>query len=331
VTSRDEERVRAGSHSHPLLAYALRRIGAGLLTLLAVSIVVFAATTVLPGDAAVAVLGRQAQAGQLEEVRAQLGLDVPAPQRYVEWLWSFLQGDFGASIFTQASVSELIGDRIVFSLVLALVTALFLIPLSLVVGTLAGLRPRSLFDTSSMLGSLIAISLPEFVTGTLLILVFAQELGWFPPVSLYEVGASPLSEPSKLVLPVLTLLAASAAQSIRLVRAGVIEVNRSEYVEMARLRGIRGNRLVRTFVLRNSLVPSIQVLAISLQWLVGGLVVTELVFAYPGVGTALVQAVQSRDIPVVQACSLFIAAAYIGINIVADLLVVFLTPRLRTG
>lgn len=316
---------------HPLAAYALRRIAAGVATLFVASLVIFATTSLLPGDAAVAALGKQARPEVVELVRHRLGLDKPAPERYVDWLGGVLHGDLGHSVSTGTPVGTLIGDRIVNSTVLALVTALLLVPLSLTLGALIGSRPGSLVDRLVMAPALVAISLPEFVVGTVLVLVVALHLGWLPPVSLIASGASPLQTPDRLVLPVLTLLAASLAQTVRLVRAGVIEVGGSEYVQMARLKGVSGMRLMRRHVLRNALVPSIQVLALALQWLVGGIVVTELVFAYPGIGSALVQAVAARDLPVVQAITLFIAAVYVALNLIADLLAVFLTPRLRTG
>jgi peptide/nickel transport system permease protein len=316
---------------HRLLGYAVRRILAGFVTLFVVSIVVFMTTSLLPGDAAVAALGKGAQPELVKTVRHELGLDKPPVQRYADWLKGVAHGDFGKSILTDTPVRDLIGDRIVNSVILALVAGLLLIPLSLFLGATTAARADGLVDRSVMSSTLVAISLPEFVIGTILILLFAQKLHLLPPVSLYDVGVNPLSQPTKLVLPVLTLIAGSMAQTIRLVRAGVIEVSRSEYVQMARLKGVSGARLMRRHILRNALVPAIQVFALALQWMVGAIVVTELVFAYPGVGTALVQAVGARDLPVVQALALFISAVYITLNVVADLLVVFLTPRLRTG
>jgi peptide/nickel transport system permease protein len=179
--------------------------------------------------------------------------------------------------------------------------------------------------------SLAAVSLPEFVTGSLLILVFAVWLHLLPAVSLVPSGSGVLDRPRILVLPVLTLLAASLAQTVRMVRAGMLDVLRADYVAMARLNGLPERQVVGRYALRNALAPTVQVIALNVQWLVGGIIVTEYVFGYPGIGQQLVEVVNARDIPFVQSVSLIIAAVYLGINIIADLLVVLLIPKLRTG
>src|SRR5579871_5485325 len=203
-----------------------------------------------------------------------------------------------------------------------------MIPLSLFLGVLAAVNAGRPADHVISLATLTGIALPEFVIGSLLVGVFFVGLNWLPPVALVPPGANPLDDPKQLVLPVMTLLLASLASGVRMVRAGMIEVLRTEYVQTARLNGLPERRVLYRYAMRNALAPSIQVLAQNLQWLIGG-IITESVFAYPGVGTTLVTAVGNRDVTVVRDIALLIAVAYILINLVADLLVMLLVPKLR--
>jgi peptide/nickel transport system permease protein len=206
-----------------------------------------------------------------------------------------------------------------------------MIPLSLGLGLWSGMRADRPVDHVVSGVSLVFISVPEFVTGTLFAVVLAGALDVVPPISLVAPGASPLAEPDVLVLPVLTLLAASLAYSTRMVRAGVIEAATADYVQLARLSGVSERRVVWKHVLRNALAPAVQVIALTASWIFGGVIIVETVFQYPGLGQALVEAVAARDIPFVQSVAMLVAAIYIVTNIVADLLVVFLIPKLRTG
>lgn len=325
-------KVRRG---HPVLLFLARRVVAAAATLVIVSILVFMGTEVLPGDAAGAVLGRSATPVQVEEMRALMGLDRPAPERYLDWLGGVLSGDLGNSAagFAAGGVSpiwEEISGKIANSFALAGITAALMIPLSLLLGIVAAVRAGRALDHAISISSLAIISLPEFIIGSLLILVFFSWLDLLPPVSLIAPGTNPLSQPDVLVLPVLTLLGASLAASIRMVRAGMVEALSAEYVTMARLNGFRERMVVTRYALRNALAPSVQVLAQNIQYLVGGIVVTEYLFNYPGLGKELVDAVAIRDVREVQSVALLIAAFYIGLNIAADLLVVLLVPKLRT-
>jgi peptide/nickel transport system permease protein len=200
-----------------------------------------------------------------------------------------------------------------------------------VLGVVAGRRPGSALDNIVASSSLAMIAAPEFIVGTLLIYVFAVKLDLLPAVSILAFGGTPLGDPAILVLPVATLVIVGSAYIIRMVRAGVVEVMTSDYVQMARLNGIPERRVVFRHGLRNALAPTVQVIALTLQWLIGGLFVVETVFAYPGIGAELIQAVIARDIPVVQAVAMMIAAFYIAINILADVAVVLLIPKLRTA
>lgn len=319
----------------PLAAFLVRRVAAALATLFVVSILIFAGTEVLPGDAAGAVLGRTATPEQLAEMQALMGLDRPPHERYLDWLGGILTGDLGNSAAGYAAGGEApiwdeISPKITNSFVLAAITALLMVPIALVLGVFSAVRAGRPLDHSISIGSLALISLPEFIIGSLLILLFFSWLDVLPPVSLIPPGTSPLAKPEALVLPMLTLLGASLAASIRMVRAGMIETLSSEYVTMARLNGLRESVVVRRYALRNALAPSVQVFAQNIQYLVGGIVVTEYLFNYPGLGKELVDAVAIRDVREVQSVALLVAAFYLFLNIVADFLVVLLVPKLRT-
>lgn len=319
-----------------LWRYAGRRLLAGLATLLAVSVLVFVGTEILPGDAASAVLGKNARPEQLAEMRALMGLDRPGVERYLSWLGGLATGDLGNSAAgyaagTETSIWDEIRGPLANTVTLALVVTVLLVPLALLLGVLAATRADRPLDLGISVGTLAVVSLPEFIIGSILIVVFFSWLGILPPVSLVRPGASPLESPDVLVLPVLTLLGATLAGSTRMVRAGMLEALRSEVVQMARLNGIPERRVVTRYALRNALAPSVQVLAQNIQYLIGGIIVVEYLFSYPGLGKELVDAVAIRDVRVVQSIAFLIAFAYIAINIVADLLVVLLVPKLRTA
>ena len=327
--------ARPARRRRPLLRFVIRRLAAAVATLFVVSILIFAGTEVLPGDAASAVLGRTASPEQLAEMQELMGLDRPAHERYLDWLGGVLTGDLGNSAAGYAAGGEVpiwddIAPKIGNSLTLAGITALLMVPLALVLGVLAAVRAGRTVDHAISLGSLAIISLPEFIIGSLLILLFFSWLDVLTPVSLVPPGESALARPEALVLPVLTLLGASLAASIRMVRAGMLEALNAECVTMARLNGLRERVVVARYALRNALAPSVQVFAQNIQYLVGGIVVTEYLFSYPGLGKELVDAVAIRDVREVQSVALLVAAVYVLLNIVADLLVVLVVPKLRT-
>jgi peptide/nickel transport system permease protein len=321
---------------HPLARFLARRLVAAALTLIVVSMLVFAATEILPGDAASAVLGRAALPGELAELKDRMGLDRPAPERDLDWFGGLFTGDLGNSASGYAAGGEVpiwqeIKGKIGNSLTLAAIVTLLLIPLSLLLGVAAAVHAGRPLDHSISVSSLALISLPEFIIGSLLILVFFSWLDSLPPVALIAPGESPLEDPKKLVLPVLTLLGATLAASIRMVRAGMIESLRAEYVQMARLNGIGEARVIRRYALRNALAPSVQILAQNVQYLIGGIIIVEYLFSYSGLGKELVDAVAVRDVRAVQSIAVLFAAFYLVLNVVADLLVVLLVPKLRTG
>jgi peptide/nickel transport system permease protein len=228
-------------------------------------------------------------------------------------------------------VTSFISSRLSNSLILAGATLLVLIPGSVLLGAWAGVRRGKTADHVISGLSLGLIALPEFVTGTILAAIVAVSLKLVPPTSIIPIGDSPLSQPSLLVLPVVTLCLAGCAYIVRMLRAGVIESMSSDYVQAARLNGINERRVIFRHALRNSLAPTVQVVALTVQWLIGGIVVVETVFSFPGLGAGLVGAVVGRDIPVVQSVTLILALVYIVINLIADLVVVLLVPKLRTN
>jgi peptide/nickel transport system permease protein len=317
----------------PLLKLILIRIGLGLLTLFLVSIVVFAATQALPGDTARAILGKEAaDKARYEALREQLGLNEPMTTQYLSWLGGVVTGDLGNSLVQDKAVTELLSRRVQNTFVLVLIAALVSVPVSLFLGSLTALRRDSKFDVTVTVGSLSLAALPEFVIGILLILLFAtQVFTWLPAVSRVDPTVPIYEQLELFILPALTLTLAVAPYITRILRASTIEVLESEYVMMARLKGLPERLVLNRHAVPNALAPAIQVTALNLAWLAGGVVVVEYLFNFPGIGSLLVDSVANRDMPMVQAICLIIAAVYVLANLSADILTILVSPRLRTG
>ena len=305
-----------------------QRLALGLLSLLAVAVIIFLAVGMLPGDVAQAMLGQAATPETVAALRAQLGLDMPALNRFGHWAWQLLHGDLGVSLANQRPIAELIGARLGNTFSLALLAALVSVPVALVLGMLAALYRNSWFDRLLNTSALSAVSFPEFFVAYILILVFAVKLNWLPSISNLAPGASLGEVLERSLLPVLTLSLVVIAQMMRMTRAALINLLASPYIEMARLKGISQARIIFHHALPNALAPIINVVALNLAYLVVGVVVVEVVFVYPGLGQLLVDSVAKRDIPVVQACSLIFAATYILLNPTADVLSIASNPRL---
>jgi len=311
--------------------FIVRRILLGLLVLGLVSVVVFAATQALPGDPARAILGRSATPTSLKALRDQLGLDQPVLQQYWDWVTGLLHGDFGTSLAAQIPVSDLLGERLVNSAFLVFTAGIISIPLSILIGAYAALRRDRLFDTTSSIVTLLFAAVPEFVVGVALVVLFATTVfEWLPAVSLIPPQDKPWQHPKELILPTLTLVIAVTPYVARIMRASMIEVLESEYVEMARLKGVPERLVIRRHALPNALGPSFQVIALNLAYLAGGVIVVEFVFNYAGIGGALRDAVFQRDLPVVQTLAMLIATLYVILNLLADIATILVTPRLRT-
>jgi peptide/nickel transport system permease protein len=318
----------------PLLKLLLIRLGLGLLTLFLVSIVVFAATQALPGDAAKAILGKDsADKVRYEALREELGLNRPMLTQYGSWLGNILKGDLGHMLVgSQTSVVQYLKPRVINSFVLVSLAALFSIPISILIGAFAAVYRDSKYDNAQNLTNLTLVSLPEFVIGIILVLLFATTVfRWFPSVSNVDSRAPLGSQMQLFILPVVTLILAVIPYVSRMLRASTIEVLESEYVMMARLKGLKESRVLWHHALPNAIIPTIQVIAINIAWLAGGIVTVEYLFGFPGIGSALVDAVANRDMPVVQALVLLIAAVYVLLNLGADILTILISPRLRTG
>jgi peptide/nickel transport system permease protein len=304
-----------------------QRLLLGVLTLFIISVVIFGATELLPGDLARELLGQSATEETLAALREQLGLNDPAPLRYWNWLAGVLQGDFGMSMATQKPISELVGARLGNTLFLALYAAALAVPFALLLGILAALWRNSIFDRASNASALTAISFPEFFVAYTLILWLAQS-GLFP--SMVRITGSTTTGDLLYMafLPALTLTLVVTAHMMRMTRAAIINLLASPYIEMARLKGMSPIRVVLRHAVPNALAPIINVVALNLAYLITGVVVVEVVFVYPGLGQLMIDAVSNRDIAVVQAIALIFASAYVLLNLLADVLSTITNPRL---
>jgi peptide/nickel transport system permease protein len=321
---------------HPVAGFVGRRVAAGLLTLLVASFLIFGAIQILPGNVASVVLGKSATPARVAAVRADLHLNEPLPQRYLTFVENLATGHFGNSSAALAQglklpVWSVIRTPLRNSVILASVTLILFVPICLLLGTTAALRAGRKVDHAISVPALVASAMPEFLVGTLLIVVFFTQLNLLPPVAEIGPGETPFTHPNALVLPVLTLLSVSLALGIRLVRASMVEVLRADYVRMARLNGQPERRVVVRYALRNALGPGIQAVAQTSQYLLGGIIITESVFNYPGIGSKLVQAVSLRDIQMIGVIAMILATTYVTINILADLAVMLVVPKLRTS
>lgn len=312
--------------------FIVRRILLGVLTLFVASVIIFAATQALPGDAARAILGRGATPESLANLREQLGLNEPAYRQYLDWIGGFLTGDLGTSLAASIPVTELLGERIVYSAFLMLLAAVISVPLGIVIGAVSARRRDSPFDHVMSITTLGLAALPEFVVGITLVVLFSTTVfQWLPGVVVTDPGVAPWHYTKELILPTATLVIAVVPYTARIMRASMVEILESDYVEMARLKGMPERIVLWRHAVPNGLAPTFQVAALNLAYLAGGIVVVETVFNYPGIGLGLVNAVQSRDMPVVQALALLIAGLYVVLNLVADLATILVSPRLRTS
>jgi peptide/nickel transport system permease protein len=309
-----------------------RRLALGLLTLWLISLVVFAAVLALPGDAATAILGKEATPDRVAALRDQLHLEDSVVSQYLQWIGGVLSGSFGTSAATQQPVSELLSDRVGNTLFLVFVSSIVAIPLSIALGVWMAMHRDRPVDHVSSTVTLVLAALPEFVIGIGLILLFATSVfHWFPAVSLIPPDERAWDVPDVVVLPAATLVLAVVPYISRIMRGSMVEVLESDYVTTARLKGLPEREVIWRHAVPNAVVPAIQVAALQLAWMAGGVVVVEFVFAFPGIGAALIDAVGNRDMPVVQAVTMLAAGVYVGLNLLADLATILVTPKLRTA
>jgi peptide/nickel transport system permease protein len=306
----------------------IQRLSLGILVLFAVSLIIFLGVELLPGDLCQAIQGQSATESTVAACRQDLGLDQPALIRYINWLTNISHGDFGTSLANGREISELISVRLANTFFLALVAAVIAVPLSLVLGILAALYRNSWFDRSINVLTLSSISFPEFFVAYILILVFSVKLAWFPSLSDVSSDTPLLERLHKVFLPALTLTLVVMAHMMRMTRAAIINLMASPYIEMAKFKGLSRSRIIIYHALPNAWAPIVNVVALNLAYLIVGVVIVEVVFVYPGLGQLIVDSVQKRDIPVVQACSIIFAATYVLLNLTADIISIATNPRL---
>ncbi|MCA8869530.1 MAG: ABC transporter permease [Rhodobacteraceae bacterium] len=313
---------------HPLARMILHRLALGLLTLFVISLVIFMAIELLPGDLAEEVLGQSATPETVAAFRRELGLDLPAWQRYLSWLGGMVQGDFGMSLANNRPIVDLLASRLGNTLFLAAYAAVISVPLALCLGLLAALYRGSWFDRLVNVVTLTSISFPEYFVAYILLLFLSVRTGIFPSIADFGNDAGFGTMIYRTFLPAITLVLVVTAHMMRMTRAAIINLLAQPYIEMARLKGASPARVILRHALPNALAPIINVVALNLAYLITGVVIVEVVFVYPGLGQLMVDSVAKRDIPLVQACCLIFAAIYILLNLSADVFAIATNPRL---
>ena len=312
-----------------ILRFVAVRAVLGVLTLFAVSLLLYLGTQLLPGDVASALLGQSATPEALAVLRAKLGLNEPAYLRYLHWLWGVVHGNLGNSLTSGEPIAGALMPRLINTLFLAGYAAIIAVPLALGLGILSAIREGSIMDRAASIISLATISFPEFFVSYILIVIFASQLGWLPSLATVYDGMGFWDRVNATTLPAITLTLVVVAHMLRMTRTSTLAVMSTPYVETAFLKGLSRSRVVLNHALPNALGPIINVVAINLAYLVVGVVVVEVVFVYPGVGQLMVDAVTKRDLPTVQACGLVFAIVFIGLNTLADICASLANPRLR--
>ncbi len=307
----------------------INRLGIGIATLVVVSIIVFIGTSILPGDVAQIILGQSATPETLAALRAQLGMDQPGYVRYFLWLGNMASGDLGISKAGGATIASLIGGRMGNTMMMAGIVSAIAIPLSIVLGLWAAMHPGTSLDRIITFGTLSTISVPEFFIATILVLVLAVELHWLPSTAYLTGNETFWQLMRSLAMPLITLVIVVSAQMIRMTRAGILNVMSSPYIEMAILKGVPRSRIILRHAFFNAIGPIVNVIALNLAYLVSGVVIVETIFAYPGLAKLMIDGVQTRDLPLVQACAMIFCATYVLLILVADVASILSNPRLR--
>lgn len=314
----------------PLLRMILTRIASSLLTLALVALVIFVISDLLPGDAAQEMLGQSATPQQVAALRHELGLDRPAATRFADWVSGIAIGDPGRSMVANMPVAEVIAERLPNTLKLAGLTALFSVPVALLIGIAAAMNRGGRLDRTLSVSTLAMVALPEFLVATLGVLVFSVQLLWLPSIAMLSKDASWTDYLRSMALPILSLSVVVIAQMARMTRAAVIDQLSQPYAEMAVLKGLTRAAIVRRHVLPNALGPIVNAMALSLSYLLGGAIIVETIFNYPGLASLMVNAVTSRDTPLLQACAMIFCTAYLLMVLAADLVAILANPRLRS-
>ncbi len=311
--------------------FLLKRLGLALITLFLLSVIVFAISTILPGNVGRSVLGPFATQESVDALNAQLGTDRPVLEQYWDWASGLVQGDLGQSLTLQIPAWDLLQPALENSLKLALVAFLIVVPVSIVGGVIAGLRYGGITDKGITIAGISLAAMPEFVTGIILILVFGIWLGWLPVTAQWDEGANLLTQLKYLLLPALTLTFVLFGYIARITRAGMIDALDSDYTRTAYLKGLPSSVVVRKHVLRNALLPTIAVVAVQVGYLVGGLVAVEVLFNYQGIGLLIYESAREKDLPLLTAGVLVVGVVYLVVTLIADILYAVLNPRIRFG
>ena len=314
---------------HPIVKLIAQRLALGLLLLFAASILIFVGTSILPGDVAQSILGQSATPEALANLRRELGMNDPAMTRYFAWLGGVLQGDLGTALTNGRDIAESLGGRLKNTLFLAFWAAAISVPLAIFLGLLAVRYKDRWPDKLISAVTLTTISIPEFMIGYVLIYWVAIKWRLFPSVAIITDSMSLGAKLNAIAIPVMVLTLVVLAHMMRMTRAAILNVMQSAYIETAELKGLGMLKIIRKHAFPNAIAPIVNVVMLNLAYLVVGVVVVEVVFAYPGMGQYLVDHVSKRDVPVVQACGLIFAAVYIGLNLVADIVSILANPRLR--
>ena len=314
-----------------MLKYMIRRLGLLVLTLIGISAMIFIIIQILPGDAVDQILEAwvETEGGAHDILRAQLGLDRPWYEQYFGWLWDIMHGDLGRSLAMEAPIAPILLERLGFSLRLAVPALILSVTLSLFLGVIAAIRPNSFVDNAITVITLTGVSVPAFISGSLFIVIFAAWLNWLPSTSSLSEGEGFFHWAYVLAMPIAVLTFESLAHLTRITRSSMIEVLKTPYVRTARLKGLPKRLVVYKHALRNAMLPTVTVIAFNIGWMLGGVVLVEQVFSYPGLGSLVLFAIEQRDTPLLQASMMFVASGYCIANLLADLAYVLLDPRIR--
>ncbi len=307
------------------------RVGAAMLTLFFVSLIVFAISNLLPGDAAQEALGQSATPAQITALRHEMGLDRPAYVRFVAWITGLAKGDAGTSLVANMPVGDIISERLPNSLLLAALTTAVAVPLALLIGMASAMNRGGRLDRALNVATLSMVALPEFLVATIAVLIFSVKLRWLPSIAMLPEGATWGQLFESLAMPITSLCVVVVAQMARMTRAAVIDQLDRPYVEMAVLKGLSPARIVIAHVVPNAIGPIVNAMALSLSYLLGGAIIVETIFNYPGLASLMVNAVTSRDMPLLQACAMIFCAVYLLLMLVADVTAIVANPRLRTA
>ena len=313
---------------NPLFRLIVSRLALGILTLIAISLLITVGVEALSGDVCTAMMGQMASEDKVAACHRALNLDRPVHLRYIEWLINFAQGDMGKALTNHRDVVDVIGNRVGNTFFLAIAAALIAIPISLGLGVLAALYRNSFLDRSISMITLSGVSVPDFFIAYILMAIFAVSFGFFPAISNIDDSMSLAERITASALPVLTLTLAVSAHMMRMTRASIVSLMASPYIEMAKLKGIKPSRIIVFHALPNAWSPIIQVIMLNLAWLVVGVVIVEVVFVYPGLGALMIDAVFLRDLPIVRATAMIFATVYVILNLLADILSMMSNPRL---